>query len=37
MVFIDGCIRMPIVHRFVPESMEVPGSSDEADAGPFTD
>jgi MFS family permease len=37
MVFIDGGIRMPIVHRFVPESMEVPASSDEADAGLFTD
>jgi hypothetical protein len=37
MIFIDGCVRMPMVHRLVPESMEVPAGSDEADAGLFTD
>jgi MFS family permease len=37
MVLIDGCIRMPIVQRFVPESMEAPLSLGEADEGLFTD
>ena len=37
MIFIDVCVRMPMVHRLMPESMEVPVGSDEADAGLFTD
>jgi len=37
MVLIDGGIRMPIVQRFVPESMETPLSLGEADEGLFAD
>ncbi len=36
MAAVDGCVRMPIVYKLVPESMD-PGGQRPADSGLFTD
>jgi len=36
MAAVDGCMRMPIVYKLVPESMDPEGSGP-ADSGFFTD
>jgi MFS family permease len=37
MVLIDGCLRMPIVYKYVPESEKAAGSPESDGSGFFTD